>query len=222
MSADRLKNEYTASKLVAERTTIPVPKPLRLEYIEGCLAMTSELVDGVPFSSLAPHIRSLLYLDDYVQTFVLPQLKLLKSHTYGTIDGAVLPPRRVFDNYPGRQWFPRKSKEEEYHFTHNDLSQHNFLCDRHTGEVIAVIDWEFAGFYPGYFEAPLWRASYDEIEDDEDEIGQLLHFLESPNTSHTTRCVNNYQYSPTPTNNCWIRAGTSGFTTTCGTSRVLA
>lgn len=73
----------------------------------------------------------------------------------------------------------------------NDLSQHNFLCDRKTGKVRAIIDWEFAGFYPSFFEAPLCRAPYYEIEDDLTEIGQLLYFLE-PTTKVTEVEVSNF------------------------------
>ena len=178
MSKERLVNEYTTLEYIAERTTIPVPKPLHLGYVNGCLAMTTEWVDGVPFDDLDPQIRSTLYLDEYVRTTVLPQLSALRSPTSGTIRGVVLPPRRVFDNYPQRRWCPRTSEKEEYHFTHNDLSQHNFLCNEKTGKVEAVIDWEFAGYYPSFFEAPLWRAPYYEIEDDPEETGKLLEFLE--------------------------------------------
>jgi len=178
MSRERLVNEYTTLEYIAERTTIPVPKPLYLGDVNGCLAMTTEWVDGVPFDDLDPQIRSTSYLDEYIQTTVLPQLNVLTSHTSGTIRGVVLPPRRLFDTYPQRQWCPRTSEKEEYRFTHNDLSQHNFLCNKKTGKVEVIIDWEFAGFYPSFFEAPLWRAPYYEIEDDPEELGKLLDFLE--------------------------------------------
>ena len=178
MSRKRLVNEYTVLKYIAERTTIPVPKPLYLRDINNCLAMTTEWIDGVPFDTLDPQVRSTTYLDEYVRDTVLPQLNALTSYTSGTIQGVVLPPRRLFDNYPHRQWSPRTSDKEEYCFTHNDLSQHNFLCNKKTGKVEAIIDWEFAGFYPSFFEAPLWRAPYHEIEDDPEEIRKLLDFLE--------------------------------------------
>lgn len=151
MSRERLENEYTVLKYISERTTIPVPKPLRLGYIDGCLALTTEWVDGVLFDDLSPKIRSTSYLDDYVRTTILPQLNALTSQTSGTIRGVVLPPRWEFDIFPRRQWYPQTSAKEEFHFTHNDLSQHNFLCNKETGRVKAIIDWEFAGFYPSFF-----------------------------------------------------------------------
>jgi hypothetical protein len=65
MSRERLTNEYHALRFIAEQATIPVPKPLRLEDVDGCLALTTEWVNGVPFDDLDPQIRSTSYLDDY-------------------------------------------------------------------------------------------------------------------------------------------------------------
>lgn len=188
MSRERLKNEHAVLKFILEKTTIPVPKPLRLESLDGCLALSTEWIDGVPFDDLEPEIRSEAYLDEYVRTCVLPQLRELTSSTSGAIHGVILPPRRLFDRYPQRQWLPRLSEGLGYHLNHCDLSQHNFLCDRGTGKVKAVIDWEFAGFYPSYFEAPLWSKPHDEIEDDPEEIGALLEFLEmrSPRSTESS------------------------------------
>ena len=183
MSQQRLFNEYTTLKYIEKNTTIPVPKALRFEYIDKCFAITTELVAGVPFDELNPQIRSTSYLDDYVQTTVLPQLRVLRARVSGTIDGIVLPPRRILDKHPRRQWSPRMSDQYEYRFVHNDLSQHNFLCDEQTGRVTALIDWEYSGFYPAYFEAPLWRSIHTEVEDDPEDDRRLLDFL-GPSTTH--------------------------------------
>ena len=177
MSKARLENEHATLNYISTRTTIPVPKPLGLGHVDGCLAMTTEWIDGVPFDELPDRVRSTVYLDGFVQDFVLPQLKALTSRTIGALMGVILPPRRVIDTKPQGQWFSRTSSKEEYHFAHNDLSQHNFLCDRETGKVKVVIDWEFAGFYPSCFEAPLWRTPYHAVVEDPDEIQDLLTHL---------------------------------------------
>ncbi|RMZ83098.1 hypothetical protein DV738_g1342, partial [Chaetothyriales sp. CBS 135597] len=65
MSRARLANEYAVLNYILERTTIPVPKPIGLEYVDDCLAITTEWVDGVPFDDLGPQIRSPSYLDNY-------------------------------------------------------------------------------------------------------------------------------------------------------------
>lgn len=102
MTRERLMNEYTTLTYVAEMTTIPGPQPLHLGAVNGCLTMTTEWVDSVPFDELDPEVRSTSYLDGYVRTTVLPQLNALTSHSSGTI-GVVLPPRRFFDIYPRQQ-----------------------------------------------------------------------------------------------------------------------
>lgn len=37
-------------------------------------------------------------------------------------------------------------------FCHNDLSTHNVIVDPATLKVKAVLDWEYAGFFPKEFE----------------------------------------------------------------------
>lgn len=177
-SKERLENEYHTLEFIARNTTIPVPHPIGLEYIDGCLALTTEWIDGVPFPDLAKEVRSESYLEDYVQENILPQLRSIRAHKSGAVTGVVLPPIRVFDYSPNVEWHPRISDEAAaYQFCHNDLAQHNFLCDEVTGKVKAVIDWEFAGFYPAPFEAPLWRVPYYETKYDQLEIRQLLALL---------------------------------------------
>jgi thiamine kinase-like enzyme len=42
-------------------------------------------------------------------------------------------------------------------FCHNDFSTHNIIVDLATLEVEAVVDWEYAGFYPAEFEGMYFR-----------------------------------------------------------------
>lgn len=41
-------------------------------------------------------------------------------------------------------------------FCHNDLSMHNIIVDPETFKINAIIDWEYAGFYPAEFEMPFY------------------------------------------------------------------
>lgn len=44
---------------------------------------------------------------------------------------------------------PRKtSDKEEYAFCHNDLSQANIIVGPETLKIKAIVDWEYAGFWP--------------------------------------------------------------------------
>ena len=52
-----------------------------------------------------------------------------------------------------------------------------------TLQVQAVIDWEFSGFYPSEFEAPLWLKAANEpgyCDIDAGKTERLLRFLRDP------------------------------------------
>ncbi|KAI8625660.1 hypothetical protein F5Y19DRAFT_262580 [Xylariaceae sp. FL1651] len=42
--------------------------------------------------------------------------------------------------------------EGSYMFCHNDLEQHNAIVDPATLKIRAIIDWEFGGIWPKWFE----------------------------------------------------------------------
>ena len=48
-------------------------------------------------------------------------------------------------------------EEEDLVFCHNDFSTHNTIVDPDTLKVNAIIDWEYAGFYPPEFEGMFFR-----------------------------------------------------------------
>lgn len=71
---------------------------------------------------------------------------------------------------------------EEYVFCHNDLSQYNVIVDPERVEIKAIVDWEYAGFYPGFFEGRFYtRPGPSDALDRVGEVsdtGRLLEFLE--------------------------------------------
>lgn len=42
-------------------------------------------------------------------------------------------------------------------FSHNDLSAPNVIVDPDTLKINAIIDWEYAGFYPPEFDRPFYK-----------------------------------------------------------------
>jgi hypothetical protein len=56
-----------------------------------------------------------------------------------------------------QQWKMRPHESEDLVFCHNDLSTHNIIVDPETLKVKAIIDWEYAGFYPQEFEGMFFR-----------------------------------------------------------------
>lgn len=77
------------------------------------------------------------------------------------------------------EWIPQASEGEEFVLCHNDLSQHNAIVDPETLKIRAVVDWEYGGFYPEWFEQRFFeRAGPSVIRDKEkDDTPRILEFL---------------------------------------------
>lgn len=84
-------------------------------------------------------------------------------------------------------WHLCPSDYDEYVFCHNDPSQQNVIVNPNTLKINAIIDWEYAGFYPGFFEAPFYQrhgpsvAIYGEVDD----MPELVKFLISYQVAKT-------------------------------------
>ncbi|KAJ4580988.1 hypothetical protein HRR90_003535 [Exophiala dermatitidis] len=179
-STERIKNEYYALRLVKKNTTIPVPQPLLLEKGPTGWSVTMEYVAGTPLDELPENIRAAAVqnADRYINDLVLPQLAKLKSRRSGALTGDVIPPRRVIERYPGKKWTPViRTQTQSFVFCHGDLGQHNILCDPSTGNVVSIIDWEYAGYYDQFFEGRLWLKPFHETEHDDDETALLERSL---------------------------------------------
>lgn len=57
------------------------------------------------------------------------------------------------------EWKQRSSSEDEFVFCHGDLSQNNILVDPKTLRIVAIIDWEYGGFFPREHEIPFYERS---------------------------------------------------------------
>ncbi|KIM38985.1 hypothetical protein M413DRAFT_419347 [Hebeloma cylindrosporum] len=74
----------------------------------------------------------------------------------------------------------RKSAVPEFVLCHNDLSQDNVIVDETTLKVNAILDWEYAGFYPPEFDSPFYLRPGPSvaIQEEEDDVPKLLEVLE--------------------------------------------
>ncbi|KAF5870825.1 putative protein kinase-like domain protein [Botrytis fragariae] len=182
---DRINNEVNALKLVSQKTTIPVPR--LLDYgvnPDGTRYLVTELIDGVNLDKLRAlgcrittgqkHTeeascdtcvcRAYANAINFVENTVLPQLSTMKSHTRGIV-GFVMPPAWLpIDTqkpWKGRKgpWKTLPLATPEYVFQHGDLAAHNLLIDMETLQPKALIDWEFAGYYPPGMD--LWSGTLD-------------------------------------------------------------
>lgn len=64
-------------------------------------------------------------------------------------------------------------------FCHNDLSTHNVIVDPDTLRIKAILDWEYAGFFPAEFEGMFFRRPGPSVALDGEENGvdRLLDIL---------------------------------------------
>lgn len=116
--------------------------------------------------------------DDFISRTVMPQLKNLTSHCRG-MDGFVMPPRWLSPDlqppWTGkRSWSTLPLQRPEYVLQHGDLAAHNIIIDPITLQVKALIDWEYAGFYPAGMENWTGTLSRDVFSARDDDRAQLI------------------------------------------------
>ncbi|KAJ6020629.1 hypothetical protein N7540_006133 [Penicillium herquei] len=113
----------------------------------------------------------------------LATLREIKSSTLGGSSGLIIPPYRVMDETENDDWSQKEVEAPEYIFCHNDLAQQNIIVDPETLKIKAIIDWEYSGFFPSYFEAPFYKRWGPSVALEEfgesDDVSRLLDFLRS-------------------------------------------
>ena len=170
-------------QLIARETTIPVPRLISSGvHQDGRRYLITERIDGFPLDDLlregCPMPEGQKHTDEipcqickrmaytnaleFIRNTVIPQLMNLKSRERG-ICGFVMPPSWLTDSDPPWKgkglWKTYPLEKPEYVFQHGDLAAHNILMDRQTLEVAALIDWEYAGFFPAGMER--WANTLD-------------------------------------------------------------
>jgi len=177
----KLMNEAASLRFIAEKTDIPVPALCDEFEDSGAYCLVTRYVEGVKMTDLTPEQKNIVMEEIEVH---LASLQRLKSATIGGPSGLVIPPHRATTKTKNDTWILRSSTVDEYVFCHNDLSQQNIIVDPATLKIAAIIDWEFAGFYPAYFEMPFYKRidgapGSAAIRDEVDDTAQIIEFLES-------------------------------------------
>lgn len=162
--ADRLRNEAAALLFIAKHTTIPVPRLLGLWEDNGLVHLKTGLVEaGVELQSLPPSILpdAVDAVTAQLEASVLPQLRRLRRNFMGSADPAlpVMPPRRLWKWKECREWPAMVKDTDEYVFCHTDLDRQNILVDPDTFEIVCIVDWETAGFFPREWEILYLKAN---------------------------------------------------------------
>ncbi|KAF1732015.1 hypothetical protein MY5147_004543 [Beauveria neobassiana] len=167
---ERLLNEAAALRFIAKNTDIPVPRVHACFEDDGAICLVTEYIEGVTMADLKPKERKVVEaeIEGYLET-----LRSLSSDAWGGPSGLVIPPYRVLKHPVRVQWVMRPRIAKDLVFCHNDLSTHNVIVDPETLKVNAIIDWEYAGYYPQEFEGMFFRrpgpsgALDGEINDEE-------------------------------------------------------
>lgn len=68
-----------------------------------------------------------------------------------------MPPYRIMQYSDGRSWKMKPRRENNLVFCHNDLSTNNVIVDPRTLKIKAIINWEYAGYYPQRFESAFFQ-----------------------------------------------------------------
>ncbi|KAL1850170.1 hypothetical protein Daus18300_013038 [Diaporthe australafricana] len=188
--------------LVRRRTTIPIPRILEIYEVDERFHLVIEMASSGTgdfvrdYDQMTPEqVKKFgTELGGY-----LKQLRSLKCPREGTI-GSVTHGAHHDSRLSNRAWGPSHgiadfhtylrlghplthwenepdvmlvhSRPERYSikFTHADLRPNNIMA--RDGHITAIIDWEFAGWYPEYWEytkmhwtpSPLWDKFYEAIE----------------------------------------------------------
>lgn len=178
-------NEALALRFVKAHTTIPVPKliscdwdRITMEYIEGQTLQQA-------WRTLTPSQRSgvLAQLSDYIA-----QMRSVRGIYLGRLNGeGVVVPSTVtrsggpfqtigeFHNWLANPLKRPNGKSVYWHqittqlgadypiiFTHGDIAARNIMI--RDGRIVAILDWELAGWYPEYWEYVYAMKGLDKID----------------------------------------------------------
>ncbi|ORY58514.1 kinase-like domain-containing protein [Pseudomassariella vexata] len=177
VNKERLRNEAESLRFIRQHTNIPVPTVYCDFEDDEAYYLIEEYVDGASMSDLSEDEKKLrLELKTHLTT-----LKTLKSNRIGGPTGLVIPPYRVMRRTDEDAWALRPSNSDEYVFCHNDLSQQNVVVDPLTLKIQAIVDWEYAGFFPSCFQWPFYNrlGPSSALEGETDDSFELLDFLQS-------------------------------------------
>ena len=179
---ESLRNEAATLRFIRRHTEIPVPLLFCDFEDDDAYYLITEYVEGVSMADLPDHQKDVVMaeLEGHLR-----RLEALRSPRLGGPTGIVIPPYRVLCETERDDWSGGRLREAshaaEYVFCHNDCSQHNIIVNPDPLKIAAIVDWEYAGFYPAYFEFPFYRRKGPSVAlgEEEDDTFKLLDFLHS-------------------------------------------
>jgi Phosphotransferase enzyme family len=139
----------------------------------------TKLVPGVTLAELPDDKKSLPIKE--LEVYVA-QMHAIKSKVMGGFLDDVMLPYRVGKAVPHDEVLKfREATTPEFVLCHNDLSQHNVMVDETTFKINAILDWEYAGFFPQEFDGVFYLRpgpSGVALGGERDDVSELLEVLE--------------------------------------------
>ncbi|KAI1811190.1 kinase-like domain-containing protein [Poronia punctata] len=176
----RWKNDAAILGYLHEKTDIPLPRLQSVFEDDGAFYHSTEYVEGVLMSELTEEKKQVVIEELLQHVATLRSLRSDVPGVPGDESSLLCPPQRVTSRQwkVNSCWRPREEKGE-YVFCHNDLGQHNIIVDPETLKINAIIDWEFAGFWPEWFERCFWERQGPRValEGEDDDVGRCRDWL---------------------------------------------
>ncbi|KJA13871.1 hypothetical protein HYPSUDRAFT_92601 [Hypholoma sublateritium FD-334 SS-4] len=178
MILDRMRNEAATIRFIQKNTTIPTPN-IRCAFEDhGRYYIITDFVPGVGMADIPEDKKSIVIeeLKGYIA-----EMHNIKSTVIGSVLGKIILPPRVAEVLPGsRGERLREAPTPQFVMCHNDLSQYNIIVDEATFKINAILDWEYAGFFPPEFDGAFYLrpGPSTALEGEEDDVPKLLQILE--------------------------------------------
>ncbi|RCI12783.1 hypothetical protein L249_0726 [Ophiocordyceps polyrhachis-furcata BCC 54312] len=153
----RLQNEAACLKFIRANTNIPVPEVLEAYDDNGSFVLITQRLFGVPMSQLPLDSQAIVVKE--VERH-LQSLRTLRSNRTGGPSGILCPPPRATQYFPGdTAWSAADVPGPGFNlvFCHCDLSQSNIIVHPLTLKIEGIIDWEYGGYWPDFFETQYFR-----------------------------------------------------------------
>lgn len=167
---ERLRNEAAALRHVGEATDLPVPKVLAAFEDDGVYYVMTEFIAGVQMKTLSQKEKQVVMkeLRGY-----MTKLHGLKSSVPGGVGGQMVVPLTVLRKTQKDKWVLQSSSTADYVFCHGDLAADHIIVDPVTLKICGITGWDFAGFWPEYFESPLYEC----CDSTEETAKRMLEFM---------------------------------------------
>ncbi|TRM70265.1 kinase-like domain-containing protein [Schizophyllum amplum] len=177
--AAHIRNEAAAIAFVRSHTNVPVPNVICSFDDGGRTYLIEDEAPGVMMVDLPNEKKAIVSqeVEAHIRT-----LQSVKGTAMGGFCGVACLPYRLALALPkGEKVDFKADVPYDLVLCHNDISQHNVIVDPESLKITAIIDWEFAGFYPKEFEGWFYKRPGPSVARGEevDDVPELLKIVEA-------------------------------------------